>query len=498
MNLFQRRLATSLTLAVKMQAVLVLALYASDQESNSPNAALSRADTPARYLSLVQVKSRSLSHGKKPGNNSEIDVESDEPVGKRDAVSKTHHASESERRANGVLKGGKSSHGNHSKIRSSEQAAFVRGNGNKTKTKEEIEPTNRIAQLIPETGPLYYRIGRRCVDVMNEYIAIAKEYAGSGVSFGVATVAFVAMILFTGCCLMSLDQSDHDIDSRPMSMRNLERKGVPVGSSPGGLPTWQSLPPMSPSFRHLDAVAAQSTRCLTSPSQRNLASLTPTARGPPVAGRFCPELIVPNGSDYVLRVPTAPLRSGNLDITLPGGQTVVRAVVSELPVPKHAGKEDVVVWRLLLRAASENGCVLGQCCATSSRGNLEYHIHRSDGSHYGKLARSGVGEDLIMTTRDGVIKCMFKGNLESQAMCVVDGPGNLLATVEPCPQGFSGPSALVVLKAAPQSDVGLILCTLYCTARMARKTTISTSSSSRKKDNNRSASKKRDRAAQKK
>lgn len=180
---------------------------------------------------------------------------------------------------------------------------------------------------------------------------------------------------------------------------------------------------------------------------------------------FCQELLVPAGCECILLVPTRPKRDQPYDITDTQGSNVLSVVGDE----SH-GKGSAGVQRRMLVAGGD--MVLAQCgrarssLPASMLTSIDFELLSSAGEVWAKLTyepREGAEDRCTIKTKNG--KYFLQGSVRHNAMNMSDANGILIATTEPTtePGPLGQPAgSFFKLRAAPLSDVGLILCSLIC------------------------------------
>eukprot|EP00930_Biecheleria_cincta_P003526 TRINITY_DN104464_c0_g1_i1.p1 TRINITY_DN104464_c0_g1~~TRINITY_DN104464_c0_g1_i1.p1 ORF type:complete len:505 (-),score=30.12 TRINITY_DN104464_c0_g1_i1:22-1500(-) len=208
-----------------------------------------------------------------------------------------------------------------------------------------------------------------------------------------------------------------------------------------------------------------------------------TATTPLVENRFSPStlcqgLVVPQGCECNLVVPVSPLRCGPLSIFDPAGDVVMRVLpctgnsISQSIATKTADAsqgEIAMTVNRHLELTTASGDVLAQTYMTSFRSSLEPRVNqvntefdffRADGSYYATL-QSTEHSSYQLTTSDS--KLFFWGSLDCHTINVADHTGKILgATSRPYRAGFDPDGKYFRLRAAPLTDVGLLLCSLVC------------------------------------
>jgi len=184
---------------------------------------------------------------------------------------------------------------------------------------------------------------------------------------------------------------------------------------------------------------------------------------------FCPDLIVPENCECILRVPVQPLSQGQFDVTDLNDNVVLRVA------PRRGGRRapgsavslrgrdvgsasdtaDETAQRIVVTTGYGN--VLAQCgLAPGTRGRTaECLLLRASGDCFAKIAR-GEGERFTLRTHTGT-RLHFWGAFRQHAVNVTDDAGKLLATTE---LAVGSEPAIYKLRVAPLMDVGLVLCGL--------------------------------------
>lgn len=243
----------------------------------------------------------------------------------------------------------------------------------------------------------------------------------------------------------------------------------------------------------LGPVSALVAQKATSPRPReSLAGDTEKAAGAESADKverdsyFCSELVVPPGSECILKVHARPLSLGPFDVTDVNDNAVLHVEPRSVNIPSAGlgpassislGVQDTVpAQRLVL--TTEYGTVMAQCGPSLGRGKRECVLLRAGGDHYARIAKAEDQGAFVMSCLSG-LRLVFCGSFDSEdkVMSVVDGSGRLVAKtgsvsslmasekasgsteVEP-----AGPGGQHVFRlwVAPLVDVGLVLCGLLC------------------------------------
>mmetsp|Transcript_75103 Transcript_75103/g.168525 ORF Transcript_75103/g.168525 Transcript_75103/m.168525 type:complete len:447 (+) Transcript_75103:135-1475(+) len=200
---------------------------------------------------------------------------------------------------------------------------------------------------------------------------------------------------------------------------------------------------------------------------------------------FCPDLVVPKGSECVLLVPIRSLGPRPLEISDVNGHVLLCAVTyghNEMdPVSTGSSASlgesgGLLAQRLALKTAGYTQKVLAQCCAMGpptsqvegeaaaverGGGHAEFMILAAGGTHFAKLSLAEPGARYILSTPGGG-QLHFWGSFEHHAVNIVDGTGKLLATTELCTSGFDVAGEYYRLRVGPLGDVCLVLCSLLC------------------------------------
>eukprot|EP00929_Paragymnodinium_shiwhaense_P030244 TRINITY_DN17163_c0_g1_i1.p1 TRINITY_DN17163_c0_g1~~TRINITY_DN17163_c0_g1_i1.p1 ORF type:complete len:437 (-),score=68.05 TRINITY_DN17163_c0_g1_i1:490-1800(-) len=223
-----------------------------------------------------------------------------------------------------------------------------------------------------------------------------------------------------------------------------------------------------------------------------------------LAGGFSPsltdkpnfDLVAPEGGDYSLTIPLAPLDGGPFSIEDGLGNAVLvvhprgpsacrspkmRKVLSaaspmsrtSLPRTNSQGSkmsQPVHLWRLLVTSPEDKG-VVAQCFATGSGSTAEFHLRRADGSDWAKLTGT-CDHDYRFSLKvvDGS-EYVYHGDYVDPSMCItsmkiVDKRGTTIATTSPCGDeecaGDDSTAGFYKLRARPGADAGLLLCGVFC------------------------------------
>ncbi|CAK9080694.1 unnamed protein product, partial [Durusdinium trenchii] len=147
---------------------------------------------------------------------------------------------------------------------------------------------------------------------------------------------------------------------------------------------------------------------------------------------FTPDLVVPDGCECILLVPSKPKRGMTFDVIDCAG-----AVVLRMEDMQHASSSPLPRRRLL----TPNKVVLGQCTRTQqsfpSQTSTAITFEISNATHgvFAKLTyepRQGRDDKVFLETKHE--KLLFFGSIEHQTLNLTDFCGRLLATTEPVTQ----------------------------------------------------------------
>jgi hypothetical protein len=120
-----------------------------------------------------------------------------------------------------------------------------------------------------------------------------------------------------------------------------------------------------------------------------------------------------------------------------------------------------------LQLKTSQGEMLAQCCPVRSdlmpgvQGGIEFQLLRADGEYFARLTRSQ-GEDRYMLSTVVGLQLHFWGSFEHYAVNITDEAAKLLATTEKCHVDFDPSGRYYRLRAAPLTDIGIVLCSLLC------------------------------------
>lgn len=178
---------------------------------------------------------------------------------------------------------------------------------------------------------------------------------------------------------------------------------------------------------------------------------------------FCPELIVPDGSECVLMVPTLPPTAPDdhdpgdpiFHIVDQEGSTCLCIRLQSCAVPGEGLRRATsgLRERIVLMSATRLR-VLAYC----ERHGLSFHVHCHDDELFARLSRDETGA-YAMVGRSGPL-LMYNGQMTDCSVRVTNVEGQLLAYCE------KGNASHITLRVGPLVDVGLIVCGLLALDRM--------------------------------
>lgn len=201
------------------------------------------------------------------------------------------------------------------------------------------------------------------------------------------------------------------------------------------------------------------------------ATMPPTSSLPPSVldlkspDAFCPELVVPEGSECVLMVPILPPTV--LDVIRDGGDSIFHVVDQAgntclcvrvqsfavagdgLRVARPGLRE-----RIVLTSATRFR-VLAYC----ERHGLSFHVHRNDDQLVARLNRDEKSGQYSLVSRSGPL-LEYQGKFGDHSMRVNNPEGQEIAFCE------KGNADRFILRVGPLVDVGLVLCGLFAVDRM--------------------------------
>jgi hypothetical protein len=197
---------------------------------------------------------------------------------------------------------------------------------------------------------------------------------------------------------------------------------------------------------------------------------------------FCPELIVPEGSECALKIPRLAPPSDNPGPDQGGGDSIshivdqdggtclcVRILSSVVPYDRVQNKipgDHALGSSLRLHKAapglSERIVLMSptrlRVLAYCERRDSSFHVHGHDDELFARLSRDETGA-YTMVGRSGTL-LLYNGQLTEGTVRVTDTESQVLAYCEKCD------SSNITLKAGPLADVGLIICGLLALDRM--------------------------------
>lgn len=218
-----------------------------------------------------------------------------------------------------------------------------------------------------------------------------------------------------------------------------------------------------------------SKKLATAPPQQTIAASVQdkqnrTANAGLVASKdseFCPDLVVPQGCECILIVPSKTTRGSSRGITDASGNVVLH--ISDVVASEH---QPGTLRKALVDIENETlamcGCVR-QPTDDVQRQNFE--LLRENGEAWARLSYEAVpnSEDkCVIETKNGQ-QFYLVGSIRHNVLNMIDAQGSLIATTEPILQVEPGqtPGDTYRLRVAPLVDVGMVLCSLICTQHFA-------------------------------
>lgn len=172
---------------------------------------------------------------------------------------------------------------------------------------------------------------------------------------------------------------------------------------------------------------------------------SPSVRG---SEDFCPDLVVPQGCECVLLVPSPPPSGGSSNVCDVNGHVVLNIIHENLIEAD---------WQITLAAGS--GQPLAKCRLRREPDRSDFDLFRASGDCFATLISDG--HDRYALSGRGR-RLHFWGSFSHHAVNVTDDSGVLLATTELCSATFDRSRSYYRLRVAPLADVGLVLCSLLC------------------------------------
>jgi len=240
---------------------------------------------------------------------------------------------------------------------------------------------------------------------------------------------------------------------------------------------WPKLGAGAKSSRRLPDLSVRTK--ITTP-QASSADLSKAMIPPAEGGYLCAELVVPSNCECVLLVPMKPLGEHPFEITDTHRSPVLFVVAAGQPSRFVLSANDGL--RLALFGAAESPNARSRSPPGRGRTSTgpatpalslqgDFELQRPNGDHFARLTRGPTRERFTLVTHAGV-RLHFWGQ---KSVNVTDDEDQLVATTEQssevrCP-GVSPESEshqCCLLRVAPLTDVGLVLCGVLCVQHLAR------------------------------
>jgi len=94
-------------------------------------------------------------------------------------------------------------------------------------------------------------------------------------------------------------------------------------------------------------------------------------------------------------------------------------------------------------------------------GTVEFHLLCAGGEYFGRLTRGDAIDRYTLDALTGA-RLHLWGSFDIYTVNITDDEGKLLATTEPCNADFDFRGEYYRVRMAPLTDVGLVLCSLFC------------------------------------
>lgn len=179
---------------------------------------------------------------------------------------------------------------------------------------------------------------------------------------------------------------------------------------------------------------------------------------------FCPDLVVPQGCECILIVPSKPTRGAPCCITDASGNVVLR--ISDVDA---SDDQPGISRKALVDAENEILALVGGCVRrpTDDVKRQNFELMRENGETWAQLTYEPVpnSEDKCTIQSKNGQQFYLVGSIRHNVLNMIDAQGSLIATTEPILQVERGqtPGETYRLRVAPLVDVGMVLCSLICT-----------------------------------
>jgi hypothetical protein len=268
-------------------------------------------------------------------------------------------------------------------------------------------------------------------------------------TFVIVAIVFLLLAIAGIVFSNSEGSSSRTSDVRPLAADLLQSKGDLRRYSRPSLPTRQSSQNTTPvsTRQDIEYSGRAAGRSLT------VGADTASSGEDYDAGdlQFCPDLIVPARSECVLALPLdKPWSRSSFPVCDMGGKIVL------IVQPALVGN----LW--ISTVATENRVVLAKCQETRSPEDANvFELMREGKKCWGKMVYKHEDERYLITPSHGGVVWHFWGKFDSYVINITDQTNRLFATTELGPVEFQSGSH-VLLRVAPETDVGLALCGLLC------------------------------------
>lgn len=261
-----------------------------------------------------------------------------------------------------------------------------------------------------------------------------------GLRFSRISLACIAFMVLVGICSIALCSVRGSVDSSSQRSAELllQSKGDPryYGHSSPPISQKQQTASRRLSGRNVES-AQQGASSDEGCDRRNL--------------QFCPDLVVPAGSECILALPMDTQWSrSRFSVSDIRGNTVLivkPSVISNL-------------WTSTI--ATANGDVLATCGETILPGaSTSFELKRAGKQSWAKLAYRLEDDRYLLTPSHGVV-WHFWGNFDNYMINITDETNRLFATTELGPVEYDDSKQYCRLRVAPETDVGLALCGILC------------------------------------
>uniref|UniRef100_A0A7S1FGM0 Uncharacterized protein n=1 Tax=Noctiluca scintillans TaxID=2966 RepID=A0A7S1FGM0_NOCSC len=177
-----------------------------------------------------------------------------------------------------------------------------------------------------------------------------------------------------------------------------------------------------------------------------------------VSSNLCPELVVPPNCECIVAVPLCPVPPHGLKITDLAGTFILRVVT-------HAAGSGGTTQGFVVQ--SEPGIVLARCHA-SPGDEPEFYVYRGNGDYFATFVLDDAQHGFRLQTVGGE-SLLFWGDVDTLSVNVTEATGQLIALSEMFTPEFEHVGEFYSLRVSPRTDVGLLLCCLFCVSHLRKR-----------------------------